>query len=191
MAALRQTVAPASEPVSLAEAKAHLRVDGTDEDTLISSLLAAAREYAETFTRRQLVTATWRLSLDAFPCEPCITLPNARLQSVTSITYYDADNALQTIDSGDYYVDAENEPGRIVLSPAAGWPTTYDRPNAVQITFVAGYGDAADVPEGIKAAIKLWLGDAFENRGSIIVGTVSSQIELTVDRLLWPYRVDL
>lgn len=171
--AYTQTVAPASEPVTLAEAKAHCRVDTDTENTLITALITAARETAEAETGRQLISATWTLKLDEFPEDDgCIELRHPPLSSVTSIVYLDADGASQTLSASAYQVDTAGTFGRIVLAPGETWPTTEaDRINAVTITFVAGY---TTVPETLKLAIKLMVGHWFENR------------EETCDRNLYP-----
>ena len=137
----RQLITPPTrEPLSLAETKAHLRIDSTDEDNLIRSLIFASRRYCEGFLNRALLTQTWDLWLDAFPGEDHIDLPLPPLQSVTHIKYYDTDGTEATMDSGDYIVDAVTEPGRIVLGYGESWPSTTLRPaKGVVIRFVAGY----------------------------------------------------
>lgn len=146
------TIEPASEPVTLAEAKVHLRVDHDDENTLIESLITAARQWAETETNRRFINTTIRLSLDAFPCE--FRLPGGKTQSVTSITYVDGDGTTQTLATSVYTLDSDSEPARIVLAYNQMWPQIRDVPNAVKVLYVAGYGSAAsDVPAGIKKAI--------------------------------------
>lgn len=160
-----QTVAPTSEPVSLAEAKAHLRVEHDADNLLISGLIAAARETVEAETGRQLVTATWTLKLDEFPTdEEEIVIRHPPLSSVSSITYLDADGASQTFNSSSYQVDTTGVFGRIVLAPDASWPVTEsDRINAVTVTFIAGQA-VASVPEAAKVAIKFLVGHWYENR---------------------------
>ena len=115
--------APTKEPVSLADAKTHLRVDVDDENDLIASLIVAAREYVETFTHRALVTQTWDLKLDQFPCRgEAIWLPKPPASSVTSITYTATDGTSTTWSSALYTTDLPTGPtarmGRI--TPAYG-----------------------------------------------------------------------
>lgn len=184
-----QTVAPATEPLSLADAKLHLRVVSDDDDDLITALIQGAREYVETFLRRQLVTATWAMTLDEFPdSDGDITLPLPPLASVTSIAYVDGDGDDQTLDSANYTVHTNCEPGKITLAYGESWPSTRDQPDAVTVAFVAGYGAAAAVPAGIVAAIKLVLGDLYENREAAVLGTIRSD-NPTVKNLLWTYRI--
>ena len=115
--ALRLKTSPAKEPVSLAEAKLHLKIEATDtgEDSLIKRLIVVARRRAEVSTGRALVTQTWTLALDGFP-GGVIEVPRPPLSSVTSITYIDPEGATQTVAADRYRVDAQREPGR--LTPA-------------------------------------------------------------------------
>ena len=173
--------AAADTPVTLTEAKAHLRYDLTTEDTLITTLIKVATEYAEKRLSRALITQTWDLYLEDFPAEDTIILPFPPLQTISHVKYYDKNNILQTWASSNYDVDSIREPGRIVQSATgAGYPNTYDRPNAVNIRFVAGYGAAStNVPETIRAGIKLLISHLFENREGITVGAaLASQIPI-------------
>lgn len=179
--------APAAEPVSLVEAKSHLRVTSTDDDTLISALIVATREQAEAFTRRSLVTQTWDLTLDRFP--ETIEVPLPPLQSITSISYVDEEGVTQTMASSDYTVDTKSSPGRIVPAYGTSWPTTREIINAVTVRFVAGYGAALDVPQAIKNGMLLHIGHLYANRESVNIGGVVTQIPLTTDWLYAPYRI--
>jgi uncharacterized phiE125 gp8 family phage protein len=184
----RLITAPAELPVTLTEAKEHLRVTVTDEDALILSLMYAATEWAEAFTNRKFITQTWELVLDEFPKE--FDVPNAPLASVTHIKYLDTDDAEQTLASAQYQVDAVSDPGRIVLDPDSSWPDISDKINAVTVRFVCGYGLAAAVPFAIKAAILLIVGHLFENRELVVIGTLPPQeLPLSASALLAPYRV--
>lgn len=189
-------VTPASvAPLTLDEAKKHLRVfDSTDEDELITGLIEASCAQFEEETGRQVVNATWRGRLDRFPCgaEP-IKLPRPPLSTVSSITYMDTAGATQTWSSSEYQVDAFAGPyakhGLVYPKYANQYPDTYPLPDAVTINFTAGYGDApATIPEGIRATIKLILGDLFTNREAQIVGTITSDNPALV-RLLNRFRI--
>lgn len=158
---------PPIEPISVAEAKLHARIDETADDTLVAALITAAREMAESYTRRAFVTQTWKMFLDAFPSDTEIELPKAPLQSVTHVkTYDDADVATVFAASG-YFVDASTRPGRIVLRDAASWPTTATRvANAIEVQFICGYGNApTDVPLKIRQAMLLTIAHLYEHRG--------------------------
>jgi uncharacterized phiE125 gp8 family phage protein len=138
--AIRQTTPPTVEPLSLQEAKDHLRLDGDMEDTHISALIAAARGWVEGFWGRQLAAATFKLTLDAFPTDNgAITLPSPPLIAVTSIAYVDTNGTTQTLSTSDYTVDSESEPARIVPAYGEDWPDTREQVNAVAVTYRAGY----------------------------------------------------
>ena len=136
-------IPPAAEPVDLATAKLHLRVDHDDENTLIEFLITAARHHldgADGILRRQLVTATWELWLDKWPREKHISIPLPPLQSVIPIKYYGTDNAEYILDPDTYFVDTKSEPGRLVLNYGEQLPSITLRPaNGVVVQFVAGY----------------------------------------------------
>ena len=181
--AIRRTVEPTIEPVTTEEAKLFLKQDDSTDDDLIDGLIAAARQHVETYTGRALITQTWLLSLEKFPGE--FVLPHPPLQSVTSVKYTDTDGVQQTLSgSTDYTTDAEAVPGRILLAYGQSWPTPRDMKNAVEATYVAGYGDAAaDVPDVIKLAIKLLVAEWYENRAAV------GQAPETVNRILGFERV--
>ena len=194
---LKIQTAPAIEPVTLNEAKVNLRIDTSPatahpDDSLITSHIKTSRRWCEGFQNRAYITQTWDLYLDAFPNKDSIEIPLPPLQSVTYLKYKDSAGDLQTWDSSNYIVDINSEPGRIVLAYGKSWPMTYDEIQAVQIRFVAGYGDSAiDVPEEIKTAIYLKVTDLYENRGD--GDMCSEQGENSYDRavksLLWPDRI--
>lgn len=182
---------PTAEPVSAADAvtQTHLRTEADVDADLVDLYITSAREHAEAATNRQLVTATLILSLDAFPCGRTIEIPRPPLQSVTAVRYYDTAGEQQTLATTAYHVDAASLVGRIVLADGYSWPATQCRPNAVEVEFIAGYGDPADVPAGIKHAILIHTADSYAQRETLIVGTVSSTLSRTVQHLLGPYWV--
>lgn len=160
---LTLVTAPQFEPVTVAEAKLHARID--EDETAIASLIATAREMAETYTRRAFVTQTWKMFLDQFPACSVIEMPRAPLQSVTHIKTYDDADAATTFAASNYYVDAATRPGRIVLRDASSWPDADRVANAVEIQFVAGYGGVSLVPAQIKQAVLLTVAHLYEHRG--------------------------
>lgn len=183
---------PAKEPLEIGEVLNHLRVDGLEEANLITALIGVAREYAETFTGRALITQTWDLTLDCWPYGVTIELPRPPLQSVTSIKYLDIEGVEATVDSGSVYlVDTTNRPGRIRLRLGQSWPAdTLREMAAITVRFVAGYGDDPDdVPQMIRQAMLLMIGDLYENRETSIVGTTVGKTTFATDSLLWPYRL--
>ncbi len=196
---------PAEEPVSLAEAKLHLRVDFTDDDVLITALISAARQAAETITGRQIVTARWKMILDSFPGPSLMGVPAGQtfslpghaillhkcpVQSIVSIQYLDMTGSLQTLASNNYTADIACEPARITPVFGQCWPSSLPQIGAVSVTFDAGYGAAAAVPEGLKSWIKLRVGSLYAHREEVAVVS-RGRVELLpfIDGLLDPYKV--
>lgn len=161
----------------------------TTDDPYIRSLITSSREFVERETERALVTQTWEYTLDRFPCsdEP-IRLPWPPLQRVVSIDYLDESGNETTLDDARYVVDTGSLYGEISLAYGASWPSTYRQRKAITVRFVAGYGDPADVPEALKAAMKLVLSDLYEHRSSGITGTIHTP-NPALGRLLSPFSL--
>jgi len=185
MLSLELITPPSVEPVSLADAKAYLRVDVGDEDALIARLIAAARGAAERATGRAFVAQTWRLWLDLWPDDWAIEIPRPPLIGVNSVTTYDRNGNATVVDAGSYLVDAASIPGRIVFKNTVLPPVNLREANAIAVEFEAGYGSAAaDVPAGISAGILGWIAHLYERRGE---GETLPPAQALA--LLAPYRV--
>lgn len=157
---------PSSEPISLDEAKEHLRVTGSDEDRLINNLITAVRQEAESYLNRLLIEQTWDLYLDEFPEEDEeIVINKVPVTAITFIKYYDSDGALQTWARTNYDLDHYNEPSRVYPAYGISYPTPRVIKNAVNIRFTVGYGDSGDVPDAIKSGMLLYLSYLYDNRG--------------------------
>ena len=181
------TAAPAAEPIGLAEAKAHLRVDSSDEDTLISSLVVAARMLVERTLGLALITQGWSHYLDAWPHACCIALPLSPVQTVSAITLHDPDGGMSVLDPEDYSVDLLSDPARIVLTAAV--PSTGLRPfNGFEVAFTAGFGDAGDVAQPIRQALLLMVAHWFERRAPVELGSGPQGVPAIAAGLLQPYR---
>ncbi len=184
---------PASEPITLAEAKVHLRVVGTDEDTYITSLITAARMMVEQRTQRAMLPQTIAIGMDAFPT--CIALPRAPFIYPPStppvvIKYFDEDNALQTLAESVYHVNKYVEPAQVTLVTGQTWPTITATPGGVTMQYAVGYADAASVPTPLKQWMLLAIGALYENREQVYVGTETYAIPESFMGLLWqPYMV--
>lgn len=252
---------PLAEPISLEEAKLHLRVDGDDDDTLITSLIKAAREYCENYQNRTYIATTYKLKLSEW--ETYIELPRPPLCYIDSITYIDANGTEQTLSSMYYESDIFAEPGVVYEAYQKFWPNIRGTRNDITITYTAGYsavftaettdvctcsgrtftdgdvvvlrnsggalptglsantnyyirdvsgytfklaatsgGTAIDitaagtgthyvglVPESIVAAMKLLIGHWYENRETVLVGSISKEFEFTLEALLYQQRV--
>lgn len=186
-----QTVPPAVEPLSLDEAKAHLRVEHAEEDDLIERLIAAARETVERQTGRALITQGFACWLDAWPAPVhgriSVELPRPPLQSVESVTLYDTADAEHEIVPENYVVDLASSSGRIVLKSLTGLNPVLRAANAIAVAFTAGFGDAGeDVPEPLRQAVRLLAAHYYENREA---ANGNGALPLSVEALLRPYRV--
>lgn len=168
---------PASEPVTLDEAKAHLRIDGTAEDAYVGSLISAARSHIETACWRAIMPQTWR---GTFPSFSAVRLSGGNVREIIEITYYDAANTLQTLE--DFYA-VLSEPSTI--QPKDPWPDTYPRIDAVTVDLAVGY---TQVPEAIKQAVLLLVGHWFNHRETVVIGTITANVPHAVDALIFPYR---
>lgn len=172
---------PETEPVSVAEAKAHLKVDTSDEDALIETLITAARARAEWHTGRAFITQHWRYYVDVWPVGGVAELSLPPLISVEDVTVTDASGARTVLDPSAYRVDAASVPGRVIF---ASRPRSLRSRDCLEITFTAGYGDASAVPAAVKQAILAIVADLHTHRGDddALVGRAGQA-------LLAPYRV--
>lgn len=180
---------PIGEPVTLADAKAHLRVDGTDDDALITALITSARRQAEHLTGRALLTQSWKLTLEAFPADS-LDLPYPPLQSVGSISFLDSAGVRQTLAVADYQTITDEMVGRVVPAYGKCWPACRVVPGAVEVEFTVGYGLAAAVPQDITAWMLLAIGTLYMQRETVIVGSAVGELPRAFwDGLLDPYRI--
>lgn len=176
--AIKLVSAPAVEPVTLTEAKLHLRIDHTDEDTLIGSLITSARELIEEISGLVLITSTWELRLDSWAKMP-LRMPHPPLQSIVSIKWLDELGAEHTVASSVYDIDTVRKPGLLFFKPNQSWPDGTLYPvGGVRIQFIAGYGLAVAVPSKIKAAILLFVGHLYENREQVVVASGLAPVDL-------------
>lgn len=199
MGSWKRTTDAAAEPVTTAEAKTQVVVDHSNDDTYIDTLVKSARMWCEHYTRRAFIDQTWVLSLDQFPSGSSVGEPNSDIllpvnpiSSITTFAYTDTAGAGQTLAvTTGYQLDDQAEPGRLTVPVAGSWPATQaGKVNAVQITYVAGYGSSAsDVPEPIKHAIKLLTGHWYENREAVMDGSMGDEVAFAVHALLDPFRM--
>ena len=185
---LRRTTDPTVLPLDNEDIEQHIVVAAGEDSALIDTLIAAATSLVEERLHRAIMPQTWDWTLDAFPAERILTVPRPALTSVTTLDYIDTAGASQTFASSNYIVDSSGEPGRIALTPTASWPSTQDRIAAVTITYVAGYASADVVPDAIKHALRMLVGHWYENREAVLIGTISKEIEFSVDSLLTSFR---
>jgi uncharacterized phiE125 gp8 family phage protein len=178
---------PAEEPVSLAEAKAFLKVDDAAEDGLIATLIAAARLHIEGTTARALVAQSWRLVLDAWPVTRQVKLPVAPLIELTAVSAYDTDGDAHEIELDQFEMDATT-PTLLLPALVDGMPALRER-QGIEIDYVAGYGaDAVDVPADLRQALLGLVAYWFENRDLGAAAGMAGPVPGGFDRLVGGYR---
>lgn len=213
----KRTADPTVEPVTTEQLDSHLRGDGvlaSEEGDLLDTLITAAREYVEEFTRRALITQSWTLVMDTWPGnsngdglgwwdgvrEGSITmgapnfveLPMGPLISITSVTTYDDDNTPTVFSSSNYFADTNATPGQIILNTGTVWPVFTRTRNGIEIEYVAGYGAAAtDVPAPLRQAVKMIAAHWYENREFVKTQSDQNQAAapLHAQSILNRYRV--
>ena len=225
----RLVTAPSVEPVTLAQAKKHLRLETALDDDDVLTLVTAARQYLEQICWRGFMLQTWEITLAGFrgkdrldltpewqppaayqtPLAPTSWLAGARGYRFqpfleldrghladtpnVSVQYYDANNALQTLDPSVYFTTGQQDDtryGRLWLNEVGGksWPNTAARPDAVKVTATYGWATVAKVPEPLKHAIKLLISQMYEHRTPQVTGTIVATMEHSLDALMGPYR---
>lgn len=185
---LTRATPPAVEPVAVSEAKAHLRVDVSDDDAYIATLITAAREWCEQYLDRTLIDTQWTMRLDSFPYEielPRPPIASAGTATAVTLTYTLGDDSTATLSSTQYRVDRNSTPGVVRQLRAGTWPANLDDYNAVAVTWWAGYGSSGtSVPAAIRHAMLMLVAHWYENRNTVIVGSISKPLEYAVESLL-------
>tara|TARA_R100001530_G_scaffold66191_1_gene47376 strand:+ start:820 stop:1401 length:582 start_codon:yes stop_codon:yes gene_type:complete len=181
-------IAATTAILTTAEAKTHLKVDTTADDTYIDNLVSAATESAQIFTNRYFINTTITQHGDTW--NDIATLFKSKVNSITHIKYYDSDNSLQTLATSVWISDINHQPARIGLKPNQSFPSLANRINAVNCKYVVGYGNAAsDVPEGIREAVLLTIGNLYENRQNVVVGRIATELPKSAQYLLEQFKV--
>ena len=179
--------APAQEPVSLADAKAHLRVDTADDDALISRLITAARSELERGLGRALITQTWTYWLDSWPPGYAVPLPLAPVQSVEAVRVYAMDDSFSTLPASGYLLDGLGSPPRLIRRGSIAWPQPLRPGNGIAIDFSAGHGtQPTEVPSALRVALLVLIGHWYEQRE---LADVPVALPPMVRDLIDPYRV--
>jgi uncharacterized phiE125 gp8 family phage protein len=189
---LKQITAPTAYPITVADVKSHAVISIAEDDNLIGNILIpAATEYAQAMQKRQLMLATWRLSIPCFPLgDEVIELPLPPLVSVTTIDYVDSTGVVTNVNATIYSANTDCEPGRITLAYGQSWPTARDGVgDVVRVTYIAGYGTtnvlaAAAIPANTKLGILMDCAERYRNRGDDPMGFVSENARRSIDALL-------
>lgn len=198
--------APTEEPVSVAELRAHLR-DPADADSVLTRLIKAAREYVEEATGLALISQTRELTLDVWPgggdglgwwdgvqegaiigrAPRYVELPRGPLISITSVLTYDTGNNATTWEAGNYFADTGTRPGRLALLDGAVWPVPTRAASGIVIRYVAGYANAAAVPNALALAILQIAAHWYENRELTAIDAVN-KVPMQAERILTKFR---
>jgi uncharacterized phiE125 gp8 family phage protein len=173
------TTPPTDEPIALEEAKLYLRVDGSEEDLLIATLITAARQSIESSCERALMPQVWTERQATFPA--AVELRGGLVDTVNSVKYVDADGVVQTLDSAAYKVSFNTSTPTVL--PVGKWPAGTD----IEVEYSLGYPDAMTVPAAIRAAMLIMVADMYAHREVSLVGLRITE-NSAVFRLLFPYK---
>lgn len=177
---LRLTAAAVSEPVTTADLKSFMRIDSTDDDGLIASLIKAATKRADEYCKRSFMEQDWRASFDSLAM--IVDLPRPPLVSVDKVTLYDQDGTEYAVT--DFHIDTASEPGRVFFNSTDGWPTTVRKKAAMVIDYTAGASNPTLVDQDVKHAIKLIVAFWYENRESQAMPSEAKDV-LSTHRILY------
>lgn len=181
---LIQTDPPAAEPVTLAELKAHLRIDAADEDDLLEGLIRVARAHLEALAGLALMTQGFRLLLDDWPRAEVIQLMKTPVQTIDAILVYDADGVAQEQSLSGTLLDAEARPARLAIRDRLRPSQTI---NGIEIEFTAGFGAGTDVPPELKRAILVHAAHLYEFRGAVTPEMQPAAVPPGYERLIAPW----
>jgi uncharacterized phiE125 gp8 family phage protein len=183
------TAGPAVEPVTLAEAKAHLRVDSPYEDSLIASLILAARLHVECALNLALITQSWSLYLDCWPKTGQVPIPLGPVSAVSAVRVYNGADQAAIVAPNLYCADMVSRPARLACRTGCAWPIPGREVNGIEIAFEAGFGaTGVAVPAPLKQAILLLAAHWYEVREPVLLDAGKLEAPLTVAALLAPYR---
>jgi uncharacterized phiE125 gp8 family phage protein len=185
-----KVVTPATSNImTTSDVKSHLKVDTTADDTLISNLLVACTNSAQEYTNRFFMATTLDMFADTW--EEISTLLKSPVTSVTHIKYYDSNDSQQTLDGTVYGVDAASMPTRIFLKPNQSFPNLSERKNAIEVRYVVGAASVLDVDDAIKQAVLLQIGNLYQNRESVVTGTIATELPMNSKFLLDQYKIQV
>ena len=185
---LKVDTAAVNPVFTTAQAKEFLKVDVSTDDTLIDNLVLAATESCQIYTNQYFIDTVVTQYSDNW--KEFYTLYKSPVSAITHVKYYDTDDHLTTLAASNYILDDVSKPARIGLAVDATLPDLADRINAVHVKYTVGYGAAStDVPDGIKQAVLLTLGNWYENRQTVITGRTATELPLSSQYLLDQYKI--
>lgn len=199
--ALKLITPPANDPISLQEAKDHLRIAHSDDDDLIEAFITAATKHVDGprgYLGRALIEQTWDYYADAFPlCNKPLEIPLPPLLEIIGVFYLDSSGGEQEFSAAAYTIDYASEPARLWLPSSGSWPSSVAKTNAVRVRFRAGYLDESvspavdDVPADIRHAILLYIGSMYEYREQIVSSPTPGLLPWGAEQLLRNHRAHL
>ncbi len=180
---------PAIEPWSVAEAKSFLRAENDDDDTVIASLIAAARSHVEAMTRCALIAQTWRFVLDRWPKDGCIRLGRGPLRTLVAARIYDSAGNASVVDAETFVLDRTAG----VIAPSTwGLPAPGRATAGIELDVEIGFGTGAtDVPDALRHAVRTLVAHWYENRGLIAIGQSVAMMPASVSAMIASYRVQV
>lgn len=187
----RVTVASSGFALTLEQAKRQLRIEpeDIDGDAHVQDLIASAHRHVEKLLGYPILRQTRQTHAWGFPTGGLWLGGGDNLTvAADAVKYFDSDGVQQTLPTTDWLLDAVSDPAVLRCAPGKSWPTTQARPGAVTVDWVAGWTNAASVPADIVHAMRLVIGHWDQNREAVVIGVTSSEVQLTLDALLEPYR---
>lgn len=176
---------PAEEPLTVSEAKEQIRLEVPEDDNVVLRCLSAARQTVEKRLGRMLVTQTWDLFLDEFPCDGVIRVEHVSpVQSVSFVKYLSAAGVYTTLDTTAYTLSTNRYPATLTPAYGTSWPSPIRDVDAVQVRLVLGYGAGRSVPEDMRHAVAMVFAHFYAHRESVVTGTISSEIADGADALI-------
>jgi len=182
---LKKVAGDVDLPVSVDDCKLDLKIQHGADDELLKDYIAAACALVggkDGIVGKVLTAETWDLKLSS--ASGCVVLPLSPVQSITSISYFDAENTAQTLAVDDFYLYGDEDTASIEPKTGVVWPAVYTRRDAITIRFVAGFGTAENIPKNITRAIRLIVAHWYENRTAVLVGVTAQELPLAVESLL-------
>ena len=187
---LKVNTAAVNPLFTTAQAKEHLKVDVTEDDTIIDNLILAATQSCEIFTNQYFIDTVVTQYSDTW--DGFYRLYKSPVSAITHVKYYDSDDSLQTLASSNYILDGTSKPARIGIAIDGELPNLSNRINAVEVKYTVGYGaESTDVPEGIRQAVLLTIGNWYENRQTVITGRTATELPLSSQYLLEQYKIQV
>ena len=178
---------PAAEALTLAEAKAHLRLDTDDENEFVTQLIVIARDHLERTTGLSLMTQHWRLHLDSISEDGVIPIAKGPVQTIESLTVYDGDGDPTQFSLEGHVLDATARPARLMLRRR---PLPGRAVNGIEIDFVSGFSDTTNaVPDTLKRAMLTHVAQMFSCRGVVGIEDQPALIPPGYDRLIAPFLI--